>query len=528
MNNFGFNYPPIKKLTAGSIAFADNNGAITEDNANLFWDKTNNRLGIGTALPLTALDVNGTITSPALLGGTSTTQDLTLQTTSGVGATGADMHFLVGNNGATEAMTILNSGFVGINKTNPTSYLHLVGGAGATGSTGTNATKVLNATGGAGGNGTNGSGGSGAHLDIISGTGGNGTGTGSNASGGAGGAIEITAGGGGTSGGTATVGAIGGDGGSLTFRAGVGGASNNSGAATRNPGGGGAINFFSGAGGNDNLTSGNLIGGTGGNYIFTAGGGGKGFSTSGNNTGGTGGTFTFAGGVGGTVTTATSGNNTGGNGGSLTISGGGGGFATNGATNTKGNGANLILKSGTKGILGTGGTDGLITMQIGATVALTIDSTYFVGIGSTPTVPAELLEIEDANAITGLQISNTATDGDPILAFALSGVKTFTMGVDDGDGDKFKIGTTAIGTNTRLTIDSAGLVGIGTDTPVSTLTVNGLVNLKNYTVATLPAGTRGDIAYVTDALAPAFLTIIVGGGAVVTPVFYNGTNWIAY
>ena len=30
------------------------------------------------------------------------------------------------------------------------------------------------------------------------------------------------------------------------------------------------------------------------------------------------------------------------------------------------------------------------------------------------------------------------------------------MGVDDGDSDKFKIGTTAIGTNTRLSIDSSG------------------------------------------------------------------------
>lgn len=53
------------------------------------------------------------------------------------------------------------------------------------------------------------------------------------------------------------------------------------------------------------------------------------------------------------------------------------------------------------------------------------------------------------------------------------------------------------------------------------------IRLKNYTVATLPAGTQGDTAYVTDALAPAFLTAIAGGGAVVTPVFYDGTNWVA-
>ena len=50
--------------------------------------------------------------------------------------------------------------------------------------------------------------------------------------------------------------------------------------------------------------------------------------------------------------------------------------------------------------------------------------------------------------------------------------------------------------------------------------------LFGYTVATLPVGIQGDTAYVTDALAPAYLAIAVGGGAVVTPVFFDGTNWV--
>ena len=54
------------------------------------------------------------------------------------------------------------------------------------------------------------------------------------------------------------------------------------------------------------------------------------------------------------------------------------------------------------------------------------------------------------------------------------------------------------------------------------------INLKGYTVATLPAGVQGDVAYVTDALAPTFLTAVVGGGAVVCPVFYNGAAWVAH
>jgi hypothetical protein len=57
---------------------------------------------------------------------------------------------------------------------------------------------------------------------------------------------------------------------------------------------------------------------------------------------------------------------------------------------------------------------------------------------------------------------------------------------------------------------------------------NAPARLKGYTVATLPAGTVGDTAYVTDALTPTFLVAAVGGGAVVSPVFYNGAAWITY
>ena len=67
------------------------------------------------------------LNSPLIIGGTGTTSDLSLQTTSGVGATGADMHFLVGNDGATEAMTILNNGKVGIGSQNPKSALNVKG-----------------------------------------------------------------------------------------------------------------------------------------------------------------------------------------------------------------------------------------------------------------------------------------------------------------------------------------------------------------------------------------------------------------
>lgn len=66
-----------------------------------------------------------------------------------------------------------------------------------------------------------------------------------------------------------------------------------------------------------------------------------------------------------------------------------------------------------------------------------------------------------------------------------------------------------------------GNVLVGAD-----LNVTGLGKTGGYTVGTLPAGVVGQRAYVTDALAPAFGSAVVGGGVVVTPVFRNATVWI--
>jgi hypothetical protein len=51
-------------FTAGSVVFAGASGVYSQDNANLFWDNTNDRLGIGTATPSQKLQVSGSSTSP--------------------------------------------------------------------------------------------------------------------------------------------------------------------------------------------------------------------------------------------------------------------------------------------------------------------------------------------------------------------------------------------------------------------------------------------------------------------------------
>lgn len=45
--------------TSGSVLFIDSSGDMAQDNANLFWDDSNNNLGIGTATPTQKLEIVG-------------------------------------------------------------------------------------------------------------------------------------------------------------------------------------------------------------------------------------------------------------------------------------------------------------------------------------------------------------------------------------------------------------------------------------------------------------------------------------
>lgn len=90
---------------------------------------------------------------------------------------------------------------------------------------------------------------------------------------------------------------------------------------------------------------------------------------------------------------------------------------------------------------------------------------------------------------------------------------------------------TGIGTRSTLTLRSPVVVasGTGAQTQTAGLVIDGGTAVSiAYTVAGLPATPlQGARAHVTDATAPAFLGALTGGGAVVCPVFYNGTAWVA-
>ena len=53
----------ITSATAGSVLFAGASGVLAQDNANFFWDDTNNKLGLGTTSPVHMLELNKNTTS---------------------------------------------------------------------------------------------------------------------------------------------------------------------------------------------------------------------------------------------------------------------------------------------------------------------------------------------------------------------------------------------------------------------------------------------------------------------------------
>ncbi len=121
-------------LTQGSVPFIGTSGALTQDNANLFFDDTNNRLGINTNAPTTALDVfgsgiigrlNGTSTNNAFLGfanaGTNRWS---------IGNVQSDHRFRIySETNTSELVTVLQTGEFGIGIANPTTKFHIDGAA---------------------------------------------------------------------------------------------------------------------------------------------------------------------------------------------------------------------------------------------------------------------------------------------------------------------------------------------------------------------------------------------------------------
>jgi len=103
--------------------------------------------------------------------------------------------------------------------------------------------------------------------------------------------------------------------------------------------------------------------------------------------------------------------------------------------------------------------DRIMTLKYGGHVGVGIDT------------PVSTMHIyEDSTAVdstAGLTIEQAGT-GDAIIQFLETGTQRWVVGLDNSDSDKFKISSDGdLNSNARLTIDTSGNVGIGTDSPAN-------------------------------------------------------------
>jgi len=153
--------------------------------------------------------------------------------------------------------------------------------------------------------------------------------------------------------------------------------------------------------------------------------------------------------------------------------------------------ANLALKANKASPTFTG----VVTLPVGTLNYLPkYTSTGVLGDSSVISTPTGI----DVNNLAGNStVLITANGGnfDPALLFNLG---AWSIGVDDSDYDKLKIGNShSIGTNSQVTIDEFGNIGFGNTVPIHRIDVTGNIRLTGinilgqYTTATEPAYVKG-------------------------------------
>lgn len=179
--------------------------------------------------------------------------------------------------------------------------------------------------------------------------------------------------------------------------------------------------------------------------------------------------------------------------------------------------------SGTGGPVGTTSPT-LVTPTLGAAAATSITIASANGVAALVIPPGTTAP--NYIRFTGTTGGDHGICFDPAtprgLGFILTNVSfgdfppAFTFWDDNSGVGVIELKTGRFGRGIRFAPNGSGKVSVTSP-----------FTLKGYTVATLPTGTQGDTAFVTDSLLPSFGATIAGGGAVVQEVFYNGTNWIA-
>lgn len=153
-----------------------------------------------------------------------------------------------------------------------------------------------------------------------------------------------------------------------------------------------------------------------------------------------------------------------------------------------------------------------------------MNNVYSQGMGIGIATPISVLHVYENTAnvstTTGLTIEQNGT-GDAVVQYLLTGGQRWVTGIDNSDGDKFKIASSAdVGSNARVTILTTGEVGIGTVSPDKPLTLQGtgaaneLLSFKNSAGTTkwhINQAGSNDLNFVETTVADYRLYLKAGG-----------------
>ena len=141
---------------------------------------------------------------------------------------------------------------------------------------------------------------------------------------------------------------------------------------------------------------------------------------------------------------------------------------TDGADNLSGKTPKVTIKGGGNVGIGTTSPVNLLHLQNGNSTFSSPETTnvpnvYIYNSNSSSTT---------AHSILTLRTNNTG-GGNPFISFDINQVQGYAMGIDNADGDKFKInyGWNSLSSDTKITLTPGGNVGIGTTSPAALLSV---------------------------------------------------------
>lgn len=193
----------------------------------------------------------------------------------------------------------------------------------------------------------------------------------------------------------------------------------------------------------------------------------------------------------------------------------------NNAADTSGTAAHVTTNANLTGPITSVGNATSVASQTGTGTKFVMSVDPTIGGGGTGTTPSTLI-VDSGSGAGGfafLPLKRNSTEKGSLAIASANGEFTPLSVAND----------TILRAAQKLNISADG----GTTDHVSLLgttgrlaMLKGAFQLKGFTVATLPTGVQGDIAFCTDLLAPTFGAAAVGGGAVVGLVFYTGAAWV--